>query len=246
MNKLKFLLPLALFVPILMAPSGGYPTSPQFQSVGIGQAAPASPSLAQTASVGTFWNLNVAAANFSQIQAQTTAPGTAAAVAICANGVINVCGGSEAAGDSQLQGTGTLHILSNGGTDYFALSGGNTITVPTTVTSSSIAKYASTAMGITAGTSCSFTSSTRVSTCVRSVAGGYSGTLSGFSATPTCTASYQSSGASGASFAGTIDVVASSSTAFNVNTYSSAGALSDSQHNCGAGGACIQIVCVGV
>lgn len=36
MRKLKYLLPLALFVPLLMAPSGGYPVNPTFQQVGVG------------------------------------------------------------------------------------------------------------------------------------------------------------------------------------------------------------------
>lgn len=35
MQKAKWLLPLALFVPLLMAPSGGYPVNPQFQSVAV-------------------------------------------------------------------------------------------------------------------------------------------------------------------------------------------------------------------
>jgi hypothetical protein len=162
-------------------------------------------------------------------------------------GTGGVSGGGCLLGDfcllSQKSGN-SLRIGWSGGTALAVDSSGN-------VTSPSAAsvpwpKFATTAMGITAGSACGFTLSRNIATCVRSGVGGFSGTLSGFTATPTCTASYQSSGASGAGFAGTIDVVASSATSISINTYNASGTLNDSQHNCGGGGACIQIVCVGV
>jgi hypothetical protein len=111
--KLKFLLPLALFVPLLMAPSGGYPVNPTFQSVSIGAFSTANPLVVSEPA---------AASGLAEFSGNGTVPGsTSLAVGqtaggqavILARGAQSLVMGANAGSQIQVASTGIVSFSGN-------------------------------------------------------------------------------------------------------------------------------------
>jgi len=112
---------IAALCPMLMAPSGGFPSYPFFQGVGIGVAAKGTTNKLWIENAGTVSAVvsnSTTTTGFAQVVVQTNnGVGGGAQALFCINAAANACSPNEAANHAVLLNSGPLHLLANSGSD---------------------------------------------------------------------------------------------------------------------------------
>jgi hypothetical protein len=143
MQKIKWLLPLIAFFPLLMAPTGGFPSLPSFLGIGVGRSAPSGSVAIQATTSG--------ANTFYQLADTTTGGGV-----ICISDTAGACVASGASHDIIVTSNAGIELVpSTGlvvGNPTGGLKGAGTINVASGVYSGNIAVPATSVLSLASTT----------------------------------------------------------------------------------------------